>query len=230
MKNSIVSTALESLETPVPGLTGGEPAKTPTISDTAVAAKLADKVEERPKDVAEKIDKISKDKIVANGPLGMIFTRALNIAYAKRNPATGDYAGLTPATESQAQDFYYATQQVAAQKRNFEARGDDPTEPKVKEIPEDFHSFGGGTKLQAPITTEELINFVNSDDFAEFTGDNFDNMTQVTIVKDVPASTSGVHVPDWENVKLIMLGEDAGKGTVVLESIEIVLHTRTIQE
>ena len=61
-------------------------------------------------DTAEAVvaEKPEEKTIVMQGSLSTIFSKALNIAYAKKDPLTGE-----PAVESQAMDYYAAAKAVA---------------------------------------------------------------------------------------------------------------------
>jgi hypothetical protein len=214
MKNAIVSTALESLETPFVD---------PTAAEQAAAMQVAASTDSS----TQELQTLSKDKLLLNAPLSVIFTRALNIKYAKTDEGNGQYEGIEPAgiaVESQQTDLYYALASTPP-KSNFEgAREGDPTEPTPKAIDDVVSTANGsGTMLSTPVTHEELVRFVNSNDFAEA---NLD--TQFVFYKTVEPRTDGLVNKPWNEMGMILLNEGAGKENYVVESIEIVVKTRKV--
>ena len=226
MKNSILSLALESLETPV---STALPATVTTEAKPQSTQAQADGTQQTDPIIVEQMEKLNKDKLVMNAPLSTIFTRALNIALAKKDPATGKYEGQRSAAvevgdavavESQAQDLqFFAANRNIIQDALMEARPGDPTEPKVPEIPEALESSGSGTRLVTHATKEEIINFVNLDETQ--------HEHKVAFVTKVDARTDGVMKNHWDQQDMIWLNDNAGQGYVV-ESVEIVVHTRKI--
>lgn len=211
MKNAIVSTALESLETPfVDSTTAGqaEPVKVAASTDSG----------------KPDLERLSKDKLVLNGPLSVLFTRALNIKYAKTDAGNGVHEGVEPAgiaVESQQTDLYYALAS-APSKSTFEgAREGDPTEPVPRDITEVIPTAGAGTMISTPVTHEELVKFVNSNDFADA---NLE--THFVFFKKVEPRTDGAVLRSWDETNMLLLNEGAGKDNYVVESIEIVVHAR----
>ena len=215
MKNALVSTALESLETP--------------FVDSEVSSRSqAVEIVASGNDTKNEPINLSRDKMILNGPLSVLFTRALNIKYAKTDAGNGVHEGIEPAgiaVESQQTDLYYAlASRPGAAPPPEGARGEDPTEPKLKEIGDVAQSNGSGTLLSTPVTHEELVKFVTSNDFAEA---NLD--TQFVFYKTVKPRTDGVVVKNWDQTGMLLLNEGAGKDNYVVESIEIVVHTKKVE-
>lgn len=234
MKNSILSQALESLETPVPSaLPVATEVAAPVVAETpaATSGTMISK-ENTEAAVEKKLDEMSKDKLVMNAPLSTIFTRALNIQLAKKNVVTGDYDAVQPAgqtqgeavaLESQAQDYYYSAQaRRIVEDALMEARPGDPTEPKKPEIPESLDNNGNGVKLTASATQQEVVKFFDSDHLEDLD-------PKFVFYQDVGTRTDGVNKGYWDSQKMILLNDKAGQGYVV-ESVEIVVHTRKVDE
>lgn len=215
MKNNLVSAALESLESPYP-----DPAVVSQGEAVATAAQGQTNTEQT------EMEKLSKDKLIMSGPLSTLFTRALNIRFAKKDAASNQYEGVEPAgvaVESQQLDMYYALATRPANSHVDGVRSEDPTEPEFKEIPETLPTAGAGTMISAPATREEIIKFVNSNDFAEAELD-----TNFVFFREVKPRTDGVFERGWDQTGMLLLNEGAGKDNYVVESIEIVVKTRKI--
>jgi len=230
MKNSILSQALESLETPVPAAL---PPATEPVAPAPQAAPPTHVISRENTDAAveQKLEAMSRDSVVMNAPLSTLFTRALNIQLAKKNVVTGEFDGVTPAattqaeavaTESQAQDAYFsaAARRVFQDTHKVEERI-DITDPVKPEVPESLETGGSGTKLIAPATQEETIKFFNSNDL-----DGLE--PKFVFYRDVGIKTDGVVKEDWETQKMIALNEQSSDANYVVESIEVVIRTRKV--
>ncbi len=237
MKNTLLSQALESLETPVPSaLPAAAPAaapaqaSTPTVPVTSVNKPMISR-ENNDEAVEKKIDQLSRNQVGMNAPLSTIFTRALNIAMAKKDVVTGQYEGTKPAAqtqelavaqESQAQDVYIslANRRLVADALSVDRI--DPTEPDKPEIPDTLETGGSGTRLQATATNEEVIRFFNDQSLDDIS-------PEFCFYQKVGERTDGVGERFWDQSRMIMLNEKGGEGTYVVESIEIVVTTRKVE-
>lgn len=230
MKNSILSQALESLETPVDqALPEEKPAETVAPAkpaETMITRENTDEV------IENKLEELTADKVVMNAPLSTIFTRALNIQLAKKSVVTGEYEGTTPAgksqeeavaVESQAQDLYYSAQaRQLVSSRSEEARPGDKSEPHRSEVPESIDTGGSGTRLVAPATQQEVVKFFNSDqlDGAE---------PEFVFYRNAMSDSSGVLKRSHDEARMIMLNEKGGQVTYVVESIQVIVNTREVK-
>lgn len=230
MKNSILSQALESLETPVPQAL--PPAEAPAPVAPQAAAPTHEISRENTDAVIErKLDAMSRDNVVMNAPLSTIFTRALNIQLAKKNVVTNEFDGTTSAattqseavaTEGQAQDAYFSAQarRIFDDNKEVETRiyTTDPVKP---EVPENLETGGNGTKLVAAATQEETIKFFNSNDLEGVE-------PKFVFYRDVGVRTDGAVRDYWDDQKMIALNEKGSEVTYVVESIEVVVRTRKV--
>lgn len=237
MKNQLLSQALESLETPVPSAlpavaapTPPAATSTPTIPVTSVNKPMISR-ENNDTVIEQKIEKLTRSQVVMNAPLSNLFTRALNIALAKKDVVTGQFEGVQPAAttqslaiaqESQAQDAYYSAAGRRLVADALAARPGDPSEPLKPEIPESLETGGSGTRLQADVTSEEVIRFFNDQSVDDI-------QPTVAFYQKVGERTDGVQEGFWDQNRMVILNDKGGQGTYVVESIEIVVATRKVE-
>jgi len=240
MKTSLVTKALESLETPFPTTTSDIytskldqlVARRNGEEEPPLQAKPAEQSVQQTADaeIDEKLKTMSQDKMVLNGSLSVLLSRALNIAYAKKDPATQRFEGVEPSTlavgqESQTQDAY-----ITAARANIVSaalgRRPDQLREAYEEGPnhadETIANGGTGTKLVTVATQEETVRFFNSDDVS-------DQDLEFVFYNKFPVKTDGSKPRYDEKSGMIILNEKTGEGLVV-ESIQIVVTTRPQEE
>lgn len=183
-----------------------------------------------------------KKGVVMSGPLGVIFTRALNLAYAKRDPATGEYTAASDTTpqfpqgevatmeelalamESQANDWMRAAAALREKEAGLIAQGRDVLEDgSSDDVGKTVPLTTSGTRA-VQVTPEEVISiFQRPDDLPGGSGGahcDFIFYTDAT----APNDHSPMGVDSSRGEKMIYMG-DGWRTT--LESISIVVKTRT---
>jgi hypothetical protein len=228
-----LTVSTESIKTDPAAETGEARATTP-----AAAAQLA--IDRADKDAAPGAAE-EKKGVVMTGPLGLVFTRALNIAFAKQDPATGEFTATSDTSapvgvgagqgevmsmeefatslESQANDWLMAAAALREKQARIAASGgniEDGEDDDSNTVP----LTTSGTR-SVSVTPEEVIAiFSNPDQLPKHACD---------FVFYTDAMAPSVHAPlgsnPYRDNKTLYL--DGSGYQVSIESISIVVKTRT---
>lgn len=236
----LIKTALQGLTVSTESIKTDPAAETAEPRATTPAAAALNVQEQANKGLsANAIEE--KKGVVMDGPLGLVFTRALNIAFAKQDPATGEYTATsdtsTPvgvaqgqgevtsmeqfavALESQANDWLMAAQALREKQARLVAAGapvEDGTDDDANTVP---LTTSGTRSVQ--VTPEEVIQIFSQPDLLPKGGYDFVFYTDAMAPSDHAPFGSNKYA---DNKTLFLDG--SGYQTSI-ESISIVVKTRT---
>jgi hypothetical protein len=186
-----------------------------------------------------------KQGVVMTGPLGVIMTRALNIAYAKKDPATGEYTATADSTaptpedalqgevasleeyittlETQANDWIMAAAALREKKERLTKAGINPEEDSgdaedVMRVP----LTTSGTRA-IEVTPDEVVRLFQNPELLPNKG-SCDFVFYTDTMAPSHHAPMGVGASYTDNRTLYM---DGSAYQVSVESISIVVKTRT---